>query len=248
MKVQFEYHQKSYSFETDAPLDISLPIVAGEANPNCYYAEPVKFEVIRAGSFVGSVAEGGSCNYQKVTFTPHGNGTHTECYGHISPEPTATVHNCLQKFWFFAQLITVLPTQVGEDKTIQLADIEPYITLPTEAVIIRTLPNLPEKCTRQYSETNPPYLAEEVGKFLAMQNVQHLLVDLPSVDREVDEGKLLTHRAFWQYPHQIRTNCTITELIYVPDEIPDGYYMLNLQVPSFQLDAVPSKPVLYKNF
>jgi kynurenine formamidase len=158
------------------------------------------------------------------------------------------VHNCLQKFWFFAQLITVLPTQVGEDKTIQLADIEPYITLPTEAVIIRTLPNLPEKCTRQYSETNPPYLAEEVGKFLAMQNVQHLLVDLPSVDREVDEGKLLTHRAFWQYPHQIRTNCTITELIYVPDEIPDGYYMLNLQVPSFQLDAVPSKPVLYKNF
>ncbi len=41
-------------------------------------------------------------------------------------------------------------------------------------------------------------------------------------------------------------NATITEMIYVSDEVEDGDYILNLQIASFENDASPSKPVLYK--
>ena len=43
-----------------------------------------------------------------------------------------------------------------------------------------------------------------------------------------------------------RFNCTITEMIYVNDAVKDGSYILNLQFASFENDASPSKPVLYK--
>jgi len=56
----------------------------------------------------------------------------------------------------------------------------------------------------------------------------------------------LAHRAFWQFPDAIRDTATITELVYVPDSIADGLYLLNIQIASFELDASPSKPVLYR--
>ncbi len=41
-------------------------------------------------------------------------------------------------------------------------------------------------------------------------------------------------------------DATITELIFVPNKIRDDDYILNLQIASFENDAAPSKPVLYK--
>lgn len=38
---------------------------------------------------------------------------------------------------------------------------------------------------------------------------------------------------------------TITEFVYVPSTVNDGYYMLNLQVSPIQLDAAPSRPILF---
>ena len=38
----------------------------------------------------------------------------------------------------------------------------------------------------------------------------------------------------------------MTELIYVPEEIPDGRYLLNLQIADFTSDAAPSRPVLFR--
>ena len=75
--------------------------------------------------------------------------------------------------------------------------------------------------------------------------MKHLLIDLPSVDKEKDEGKLLAHKAFWNYPEKPRYQATITEFIYVPNQVKDGSYLLNLQIASFHNDAAPSKPVLY---
>ena len=96
-----------------------------------------------------------------------------------------------------------------------------------------------------YSGANPPYLHHKAISYLVERGVEHLLLDLPSVDREEDGGQLLGHRAFWQYPESPRAHCTITELIYVNNSIRDGLYLLNLQVASFEIDASPSKPVLY---
>ncbi|MNE18352.1 hypothetical protein D3C80_1113840 [compost metagenome] len=75
---------------------------------------------------------------------------------------------------------------------------------------------------------------------------------MPSVDKEHDEGKLLAHKAFWNVEDvdnlnpDARVNCTITEMIFVADEVQDGSYLLNLQIASFENDASPSKPILYR--
>jgi hypothetical protein len=80
---------------------------------------------------------------------------------------------------------------------------------------------------------------------MAERGILHLLIDLPSVDREEDGGKLAAHKAFWQYPARPRMDATITELIFVNNMITDGLYLLNLQICSLSLDASPSKPVIY---
>ena len=95
-------------------------------------------------------------------------------------------------------------------------------------------------------------MSEDAAIFIRESGIQHLLIDLPSVDKEQDEGNLLAHKAFWNVKNvnhlntDARRNATITEMIYVPDEVTDGNYLLNLQIVSFENDASPSKPVLYK--
>ena len=75
--------------------------------------------------------------------------------------------------------------------------------------------------------------------------IKHLLIDLPSVDKEKDNGELKGHKAFWNYNGKLRKDCTITEFIYVSNKIEDGTYFLNLQIAPFENDATPSKPILY---
>ncbi|MCC5944725.1 MAG: cyclase family protein [Bernardetiaceae bacterium] len=252
MNFYIEFEDKKYSGNFQSPLDISLPLRKGEQNPNCYYAEPPQFETIRFGeSFIGSVAEGGSCNYQKITLTPHGNGTHTECYGHISADGFE-VQKALQNFMFVAYLLSLEPqtTSTG-DSCIRLTQFEKaleqaHLKRCPEAIIIRTLPNTDDKKIRVYNDTNPPYLEAEIAHFLKMQGVKHLLIDLPSLDRESDGGKLAAHHAFFDYPQNPRKEATVTELIFVPNTVPDGLYLLNLQIISLCTDASPSKPVLYE--
>jgi hypothetical protein len=40
-------------------------------------------------------------------------------------------------------------------------------------------------------------------------------------------------------------DATITEMVFVPDAVADGIYLLNIQIASLETDASPSKPVLY---
>jgi kynurenine formamidase len=97
-----------------------------------------------------------------------------------------------------------------------------------------------------YSGTNPPYIESDALSYLISCGVKHFIIDLPSVDREEDEGKLAGHKAFWEYPETLNKNRTISELVYIDNEIIDGFYLLNLQIASFGIDVSPSKPVLYK--
>ena len=248
MKVEISYKNKKYRCDLDKPLDISIPLKNGNQNPNCFWADPVKIETIKVGDFVGSVEEGGSVNYKKLTITPHGNGTHTECYGHISADKEGLITNCLTKFHVMAKLITLpVSKKSNDDQYISFKSFKEKIgdDVP-KAVVIRTLPNKRGKSNRQYSGTNPPYLDAEITKFLCDLGVNHLLVDLPSVDKEEDGGALSAHKNFWDIDNHPKKSNTITELIYVEDKIQDGIYLLNLQIPSILLDAVPSKPILYK--
>ena len=232
--------------DLNQPIDISIPIKEGSNNPNCYWAEPVKFETIRSDGFVGSVAEGGSVNYQKLTITPHGNGTHIECYGHIS-NSGATIFSQLKSYHFYAKLSTLSPEKVANgDQVIKLTpEIEKENWNDVKALIIRTTPNNENKRTRSYSGKNPAYLSEELIRFIVKKGIEHLLIDLPSLDKEVDGGALMAHKAFWGFPNGIRKYATVTELIFVRNDIPDANYLLNLQTIGLEMDAAPCKPTLY---
>ena len=114
-----------------------------------------------------------------------------------------------------------------------------------EAIIIRTLPNHPDKMVRHYGNTNPVYLDAALAGKMANEKIVHLLLDPPSVDREEDGGELKAHRAFWQYPDAPRLDATITEMVYIDNVIPDGLYLLQIQIPALDLDASPSRPFIY---
>ncbi len=247
MQIQINIKNTAYQANLNQPIDISIPLREGLENPNCFYASPVEMSPVVAGDFIGSTRQGGLLNFMNVQFNPHGNGTHTECVGHIAKE-VYTINQSLREFFFLAKLITLYPQkQTTGDRVITEQQLRESVQAgETDAVIIRTQPNDDTKLQRQYSGTNPPYMQHEGVAYLVACGIKHLLLDLPSVDREEDEGKLLAHKAFWQYPDAPRTDCTITEMIYVPDSVKDGLYLLNIQIASFELDASPSKPVLYR--
>jgi len=246
MQALIHHARKQYQADLSVPLDISIPLNAEGENLNAFFAPPFEVAPVVTDSFTGAVEKGGAVNFQNVKINPHGNGTHTECVGHITAE-RFTINQCLKKFFFIAELISVFPQQLKNgDEIILTEQAEKLLADKTpEALVIRTLPNDASKLQRNYSGNNPPYLHHEFAAFLVKIGVKHLLVDLPSVDREEDEGRLLFHKTFWQYPDNIRKDATITELIFVPDDVIDGTYLLNLQIASFELDASPSKPVLY---
>ncbi len=248
MKIQLEHYGRPYRADLDQPIDISIPLLQQEEQVNCFYAPPYETFPVVAGSFVGSTAQGGLVNFLNVKLNPHGNGTHTECVGHIATEKYS-IHKCLTNFHKIAKLHTVYPTVLENgDQVILWSQLKAAIPVEdrVDTLIIRTLPNDPEKLTRNYSGSNPPYVHHEAITYLVNLGIKHLLIDLPSVDRESDDGLLLAHKAFWKYPDEVRSDCTITELVYIPDAIEDGLFLLNLQIASFDIDVSPSKPVLYK--
>ncbi len=242
-----EHYSGNYKIDLSKPLDIAICIRPNQNNVNAFFAPEPFAEPVIAGDFIGSVEKGAPVNFFNLTFNPHGNGTHTECVGHISKEPHY-VTNCFSKYFFLCEVISIYPTYLTNgDKVIGKEQLDMQLKFEnTEAVVIRTLPNDKLKTVAKYSGQNPPYMEAAATAYLRERNIEHLLIDLPSVDREEDDGKLLAHKAFWNYPEKPRLKATITELIYVPMEITNGLYFINIQPAAIQMDAAPSKPVLYE--
>ena len=240
---------KDHYIDTDVPIDISLPLSASENNPRAWYVDSPKFEPVRTEHYTGSVKEGGSVNFRNVFFNPHGHGTHTECLGHITEE-VYSINKTMKTFFFKATVLSIEPVLIKREN----GDMDHVITpdclnIPSncgEALIIRTLPNQEEKRTMNYSSTNPAYFDVSCVEKILAARVEHLLVDLPSVDRENDKGALVFHHAFWEVPSNPNFERTITEMIFVEDKIEDGIYLLNIQTAPFENDATPSRPILYK--
>lgn len=253
MIANIEISEKTFKIDFSKPLDISIPLHS--EGPRAWYVDKLKIEPVRTDQFTGSVKEGGSVNFRNIFFNPHGHGTHTETVGHINEE-IISINKTLTQFMFLAKLITVSPIPFAEkaepfkkhgDLIITKESLASKLKNPLyDALIVRTIPNDIGKLSTNYSNSNPPYFAPDALAFMRDMGIRHLLTDLPSVDREMDGGKLLAHRAFWYSNRNDDRQCTITEFIYVPDEIQDGTYVLNLQIAPFENDATPSKPILYE--
>ena len=248
MIIDIIHNEITYNCDLSKPLDISIAL----GKVRCFYAEDVRITPFESGCFIGSVKNGAPVNFYNVFFNPHGNGTHTEGLGHITLDQEH-ISSCLKKYHFIAKVVSVdLETLSNGDQVITGQEMKRKCQndLP-EALVIRTLPNSNKKLRMDYSGSNPPYLSSEAMEYIVEYGVLHLLLDLPSVDREDDGGKVQNHRIFWKVKEteadeSSRLNATITELIFVPSSLEDGLYMINIQVPSIGMDAAPSKPVLYR--
>ncbi len=246
MVTTIQYNEENYQIDLSKPMDISIPLKADKSNLTAWYVDVPKFEPVMENGFIGDVNQGGAVNFRNIYFNPHGNGTHTECVGHISKEKH-TINQCLTEFFFLANVVSVVPEQNNDDSIITLEQIKDvWENNGAKAIVIRTLPNSSAKLSMQYSNTNPTFMDYKAVQFLIDSGVEHLLIDTPSVDREEDDGVLKAHHTFWEYPNNIQKQRTITELIFVPDTIVNGTYFLNIQIASFENDASPSKPLLYK--
>ncbi len=244
MNLTATINERTVTWNNTVFFDLSIAISDSEF-PNAFHLPDARFEPFRVGTFVGSIEEGGPVRCDVVTLAPHGNGTHTECIGHVAGK-RYVLKDCLRDLFVHARLITVpLREAPSGDRLVMAPDLRSALTEHVPAVVIRTTPNDMSKRTRLWSGSNPAYMELEAMQYLHELGVQHVLIDLPSVDREEDSGALAAHKMFWQWPHAPRPERTITEMIFVADEIPDGDYLLMFNAPAFDGDAAPSRPCIF---
>ena len=246
MQITITIEDQKFSCDLSNPLDISIPL-NHQSGVVAFGADMYSATPYQAGSFVGSIEAGSPVNFYNLFINPHGNGTHTETVRHIDNRGKS-IYETIKQSHFIARLITITPRVLENGDMVIL---EKYFEELTnrldgvDALVIRTLPNTSEKLNKNYTGTNPCYIDSKFIAALNKTTVKHLLFDMPSVDREVDDACLSAHKEFWKIDGEIAFDKTITEMIYVDNTIEDGLYLLNTQTISVDIDASPSRPVLY---
>ncbi len=248
----------------DVVVDLSRPVsLAREldfqgAQPRHFGAPAATSRPYQVPGFSGSVAAGASCNCEVISVIPHCNGTHTEAVGHLSNERLDAAR-VVPYGLLPALLITVAPVAAATVSETSAPQPEPGDFLITRTAIEAAWPeqtpfDAQALIIRSTAAPIPtvPYLSRDAAQTLVQHGIQHLVVDLPSLDREHDEGRLTAHRIFFGMPAGVRSldgakrpGATVTELALIPEDLPDGAYLLELQIPAWRGDAVPSRPLLY---
>lgn len=234
-------NNRSWAVQAQEPVDLSSTYGAPEAEPRAWGAPPVKVQPVAYGNWIGAVKAGAAINFYDISLNPHGNGTHTEGYGHLSPEHES-VNAQLRSWHCLAQLSWVEPHATSQGLMIRREDLH-LASWPSEAEALVLAVSM--RFPQDFSGAGAPFLEPALANWLREQGVKHLLTNLPSVDPEEDGGALAAHKAYWNYPEAPRSDATITELARIPDHLKEGIYWLNLQVAPIHNDAAPSRPVLY---
>lgn len=242
-----------YSAATSLALELNFEAL----HPRHFGAPAASSTPLRVEGFEGEVVLGASCNCRSITLIPHCNGTHTESVGHLTLQQEA-LHTFVPFAPIPALLLSVQPRLARDsgddtdplpqdgDQLLTRADLlsawEPHSDFAARALLLRSGADI--------QIANPPYLSRQFTRELVTRGIEHLVVDLPSVDRSQDEGRLTAHRIFFGLPPDstdrnlsTRPHCTITEFATFPASLRDGPCALQLQIPAFTGDAVPSRPV-----
>ncbi len=252
-RLVLEIGAERYAVRMDRPLHLAIPLDFHGSQPEAFGLPAARAYVWRAGAFVGDVREGGSCNCEMVTLAPHGVGTHVEGVGHLTDQ-RLSVHALLRDAIVPATLVTVAPERLpAGGSAITAAQLDTALQGGgsfLKGLVVRTKPNDYSKKNRTWTGTRAPHFTPEAAKLARERGVLHLVTDLPSLDPEADGGKLAAHRAFWDVPaaapNPLTRDRTVTELAFIDPAIPDGRYLLNLQIAPFVLDAAPARPILFE--
>jgi len=282
MMISIELKSATYQVNMASSWSLAIPVCFNQENqqPNHFDAKPALSRPMEAGSFIGDTKQGGSCNVNELVINPHCNGTHTESIAHICDfsntadmtnhiRPSATIDQLTLPPLMPCTVISITPELAIKTKESYSPDfcdndqiiscsalkqaLKHYDNQQLTALVIRTLPNAKSKCQQAYNEKNQPtFFSREAILYLNERNVEHLVVDVPSIDRLFDDGLMTCHHLFWQVTegsHQVSQNSlsgkTITEMAFIADDIADNFYFINIQTPAFLNDAAPSRPVLF---
>jgi kynurenine formamidase len=276
--ITIELLNRRYQINTDFSWSLAIPLDFGSSGnepkqPNHFGANPAASHPMQVNGFIGDTGQGGSCNVNELSINPHCNGTHTETIAHIcdfGAELSLKICDIAPLPLMPCVVISITAEVVSEtstdDYTPALEKNDQIISLSAlemaldgfddeqlQCLVVRTLPNDLTKCSQTYdSEHQPPFFSRDATLYLNQRGVEHLVLDIPSLDRLHDDGLLSSHHLFWQVTensHRAGPNSlihkTITEMAYIAAEIEDGFYFVNLQIPAFINDAAPSRPVLY---
>ena len=236
---------------------LALELDFNQPHPTHFGAPAAASAPFCTEGFEGSVARGASCNCHRITLVPHCNGTHTESAGHLTTSHVP-LHRILPVEPLQAMLVTVTPVEAratnedtlpapqAGDRLITrerlLAALDGYTMSRPAALLLRT--------GTTWSDQAPPFLSRQFAAELVSMGVMHLVTDLPSVDRLQDQGLLTAHRVFFGLPaastrleDAARPEATITELATFPAQLRDGPCAVQIQVPAWSGDAVPSRPL-----
>ncbi len=242
MKITFRHHGQHYQADLSQGTDLSSQLGDPGLELTAWGVPPVSIVPVMGDGWVGAVSQGSPVNFFDIAFNPHGNGTHTECFGHIAPEhQRVAVH--ISDFHQLCRLVVLSPEEINGDQVVSLASLQAKeLEWDVEALIIKAGDYRPG---HDFTGSNPVYFEPELLEFVREKGIRHFLTNLPSVDREEDGGRLLAHKAFWHYPDAPRDDAFITELLLIDEKLKEGLYLLNLQVAPFVNDASPSRPVIY---
>lgn len=254
---------RGYAVRSEHGVCIATPIRFDGPQPNAFGLPRASAAPFTTGDFVADTRVGGSVNCEVVTLAPHGNGTHTECVGHIAIDRLVVTDMLPSKLWT-AAVVTVASTRLADtpdtyapgqptDRVVDAGALRNALSRVADAdacdaVVVR-VDELEGLATRTWSDETPPYFTTEAMTLLAAGRWRHLVTELPSVDRDDDGGALLNHRTWWGVPEDRHVDSpserTITEMVAVPDAVGDGLYALSIEIPAFVLDAAPSRPWLF---
>lgn len=256
--MRFEWAGRRLAADLSRPVSIAIPLDFDGPQPACFDAPPASSRPLHAEL---------RCRCDVLTLAPHCNGTHTECVGHLTEDRVA-VSERVPGGLELALLVTLAPVPAsgcGEDSDPAPAPGDRLVTAAAleaaagrfdaafpRAMILRTAEPAAGP-HRSYRGAAPaPYLSRQAAAWLVARGVLHVVLDLPSADRADDGGRLTAHRVLFGLPadsrhssEAARPRASITELAWIDASIPDGWYLLDLQMPAFLSDAAPSRPLLY---
>jgi len=195
-----------------------------------------------------AVSNEGGVNCDLLTLCVHGAGTHTESPRHVYGEGLPAYRAAPDDF-ILAQVFDCkrVPKSEAKDAYAGQSSDEDFMVERASfeelhAGVVAVIARVYDVLVDDFSQSNPAYFSDEAMRHLRAQGVRHFLTDLPSVDRENDGGKVSAHKSFFGSADAERT---ITELCDLRALSP-GLYALSLQVPAFESDAAPSRPIVFR--
>ncbi len=215
-------------------------------------AKTVEFE----GQFIGDVKRGGSCNVDILSYVPHGI-THIETAAHIlSPESKPPFVDDIPLRHLSGIVYLIDLTQPvrgagdelgsGPGQQVPWEAVEKKLrhnSLPISMLAIKTRSSLLQE---DYDFSGKNFLSISAQAAKGIHDYKYpitcLLLDLPSIDPETDEGKLLAHRSYFGLPltgykGKDREKRALVELAWFSG-FEEGYYYADITPPRFHTNAV----------